>query len=193
MSDNNRIAAFFDELASEWGNSPQDIQIRQKIVEMAEIPANSVIADIGCGRGVMSEHLLSTSPKKIIGIDLSSKMIEFARQDCTDNRIEFINTDLLTADLPEIDAAIIFNSYPHFLDKKSLAEKLAKHIKKGGILVIAHSRSKQLINGGHASNRVMEVSVTLDTAENEAKRFLPFFSVDTLIDNEIYFIKMSRN
>lgn len=35
---------------------------------------NSVIADIGCGTGVMFEHLLKTEPLGIIAVDISRHM-----------------------------------------------------------------------------------------------------------------------
>ena len=190
---NNEIALFFDKLAPEWDNTPAEFDVREKLTSMMGLLPGSVIADIGCGKGVMFEHLLKTNPEKIIAVDISSEMLRSAQADFCDERIEYINDDFLDAALPALDVVIIFNSYPHFLNKKMLAEKAAQVIKKGGTMIIAHSRNKVKINGVHRDGNVFKLSVPLEDAAVEADKFSPFFAPDVLIDSEeIYFIKMLR-
>jgi len=190
---NKDMTAFFDRLAPNWDNDIARYHIREKILSLADLPSGIVIADIGCGTGVMFEHLLKVNPSRIIAIDLSREMINIAKKFFSDNRITYINDDILEASLPALDAAIIFNAYPHFLDKPALVEKLAAIIKPGGILIIAHSMSKKLINGVHDGEVVSTLSMPLEEANVEATRFAEFFLADTLIDNdEFYFIKMIR-
>ena len=187
------VTAFFDRLAPNWDNDMARYHIREKIISLANIPTGSEIIDIGCGAGVMFEHLLKTNPSRIIAIDISSEMISIAKKSFSDSRITYINGDILEASLPPLDAAIIFNAYPHFLDKPALVKKLATTIKPDGILVIAHSMSKELINGVHDGEVVSTLSMPLEEAHVEATRFDEFFLADTLIDNdEFYFIKMIR-
>ena len=187
------MAAFFDGLAPEWDNSPEKYEVRERLTSLMELPPNGVIADIGCGKGVMLEHLLKANPAKIIAIDVSGEMIRLAKELFDDDRIVFLNDDFLDAPLPLLDAAVFFNSYPHFLDKSSLAEKLSKVIKKGGSMIIAHSLSKAEINGAHSGDSISKLSTALENAEDEASKYRKYFEVDALIDNnEIYFIKMTR-
>jgi demethylmenaquinone methyltransferase/2-methoxy-6-polyprenyl-1,4-benzoquinol methylase len=187
------MATFFDNLAPKWDNSPSEHETREKLVSMMGISPGSVIADIGCGKGVMFEHLLKTDPVKILAVDVSGEMLRLAKELFHDERIEYINTDFTKTDLPSLDVAVLFNSYPHFIDKKGLAEKLAQTIKTDGIMIIAHSMSKDKINGFHTGENVSKLSTCLECAENESNKFLEYFSPDTLIDNdEIYFIKMIR-
>ena len=189
----NEMASFFDELAPEWDNAPSGYDLRDKLTSMMGISSNSVIADIGCGKGVMFEHLLKTKPAKIIAVDVSGEMIRMAKELHSDDRIEYINGDFLDAPIPALDAAVFFNSYPHFLDKEGLADKLALTLKKSGIMIIAHSSSKAKINGAHSGDSVSKLSVPLESAEAEARKFQNHFTIDTLIDNdEIYFVKMIR-
>jgi demethylmenaquinone methyltransferase/2-methoxy-6-polyprenyl-1,4-benzoquinol methylase len=120
-------------------------------------------------------------------------MIRLAKEVFNNDRIEYVNGDLFDVPLPGLDAAVIFNSYPHFLDKEGLADKLAQAIKTGGMLVIAHSFSKAKINGTHSGESVSKLSVPLESAGAEAEKFKNYFSPDALIDNdEIYFIKLTR-
>jgi len=187
------MAWYFDILAPEWDNAPSEYETREKLISMMKLMPNSVIADIGCGRGVMFQHLLKTNPAKIIAIDVSGEMIRLAKETFNDDRLEYINGDFFEISLQALDSAIFFNSYPHFLDKERLAIRLAKVVKKDGTVIIAHSLSKAQINGFHTGVSVSKLSVTLDNAEIEAKKFQRHFSLDTYVDNdELYFIKMTR-
>jgi len=187
------MVAFFDKLAPDWDNAPQEYETREKLVSMMELEPNSIITDVGCGRGVMLPHLLKSNPAKIIALDISGEMIRLAKESFTDNRIEFINGDLYTEVLPPVDAVVFFNSYPHFIDKITLSKKLAEIIKENGKLIIAHSLSKAEINGFHTGESVSKISVRLEEAEVEAAKFKEHFSVDTTVDDdELYFIKLTR-
>ena len=189
----NDMAAFFDRLAPNWGSAPEGYDLREKLVSMMGIHPNSVIADVGCGRGAMFEHLLKTNPMKIIAVDVSSEMLRFAKEDHRDQRIEYVNGDFLVAPLPRLDAVVLFNSYPHFMDKDALIEKLKSVIIAGGILIIAHSMRRDKINSNHKSEGVSSLSVPLDSVEAEAAKFEDFFSSDTLFeDDEMYLLKMTR-
>jgi demethylmenaquinone methyltransferase/2-methoxy-6-polyprenyl-1,4-benzoquinol methylase len=160
---------------------------------MMSLPPGCTIADIGCGKGVMFQHLLGTNPKKLIAIDISAEMIRLAKDKWDDDRLELCNNDLFDASLPPLDAAVLFNAYPHFLDKQKLSERLAGDIRKGGALIIAHSMSRAEINGRHTGERVSTLSVALESAEAEANKFQKHFTAETLVDNdEVFFVKMTR-
>ena len=194
MSLNKDMAEFFDGLAAKWNNNPSEYGTREKLTSMMNLSPNSIIADIGCGKGVMFEHLLKTNPSKIIGVDISGEMLRSAMTLYYDDRIEYVNDDFITAQLPMVDAAVIFNAYPHFLDKGALVEKLARTIKRNGMIFIAHSRGKSKINGVHKGVGASALSIPLKNAEAEARRFQQYFTPDVIIDNEdLYLIKMTRN
>lgn len=193
MDFNREIASYFDQLAPSWDNNASEYSVRDQLVSMMRLPSGGVIADIGCGQGVLFAHLFRTNPAKIIAVDISGEMLRGAKQLFDDDRIEYIHNDFLAAQLPTFDAAILFNSYPHFLDKNALTSKCAQVIKKNGILIIAHSQSKAKINRRHTGGSMSALSVPLKDAETEAHRFLPFFEPDVLIDNKkFYFIRMLR-
>ena len=193
MDANKEMRDFFDGLAPDWAPHEGEYDTRDELVRMMAIPEGSLIADIGSGRGVMFPHLLKTNPSGIISVELSPEMVRMAKQDHNDPRISYLSCDILEAALPELDAAVIFNAYPHFLDKIALSNKLASHIKKGGIFVIAHSRGKETINGGHTTGPMAKLSVLLRDAEEEAADYSEHFTVDTLIDSdEMYFIRLLR-
>ena len=51
---------------------------------------NATILDIGCGLGHQIERLLDQQPKKIIGIDISQKMLQAAKKRVNHNTVDFI-------------------------------------------------------------------------------------------------------
>ena len=190
---NTDMATFFDELASDWDNAPDEYETRERLTGMMSLSPNATIADIGCGQGVLFEHLLKADPAKIIAVDISGEMIRFAEELFNGNRIEYVHGDFLDVRLPMLDAAIFFNSYPHFIDKDSLIDKLAQVLKRGGTMIIAHNLSRLEINGMHKSDGASKLFVPLENAEDEAKKFQKFFTSDFLIDDEeMYFVKMFR-
>ncbi|MDR1892712.1 MAG: class I SAM-dependent methyltransferase [Oscillospiraceae bacterium] len=190
---NTEIVTFFDRLAANWNDCPDEYDRREEIVSLAGFTSGGIVADIGCGRGVMFAHLLKTEPEELIAVDISAEMIKHAKGFFPDPRITYLHADLLKAELPMLDAAIIYNAYPHFLHKQAFVEKLVRHIKKDGFLVIAHGICKEEINGVHDGECVSRISVPLEPAEQEAAKFEPFFTPELLIDNaDFYMLKLLR-
>lgn len=190
---NQDMAAFFDALAPAWECVPTEHETREKLVALMGLPQGGVVADIGCGRGVLFEYLLKTNPAKIFAVDCSGEMLRLAAQRYDDPRLAYVHGDFLDIPLPPLDAAVFFNSYPHFLDKGALVEKLAGTLKKGGALIVAHSQGRATINARHKGERVSKFSIPLESAEAEAERFQRFFTADACIDSDgMYFIKMRR-
>ena len=193
MDTNLEMAHFFDRLAENWDNSPADFAVRERIVQLAQIKPNAVIADIGCGKGVFFPHLLAQNPAHIYAVELSQQMILGAQALFGTDNITYLNQDVLSAELPMLDVAVIYNAYPHFLNKQALAQKLAQHVKPGGIALIAHGTGKNGINNHHGGNSVVKLSVPLRNASVEAAEFAPYFMPQELIDQEdLYFIKLVR-
>ncbi len=193
VASNAEMKAAFDRLASAWTNSEKDDAVREEITGMIGPRRNSVIADIGCGKGVMLGHLLKTHPSRIYAVDISGEMIRCARELHRDMRITFVNDDILNASLPLLDAAVIFNAYPHLTDKRALTEKLSGVVRRGGCVVIAHSHGRKKINGVHERKRMEAISVPLRPAQVEAMEFAPQFAPDIMVDREdIFLLRMIR-
>ena len=189
----NEMAAFFDQRAPDWDNDPSEYDTRERLTSLMGLRPGSIIADVGCGKGVMIEHLLKTNPQKIIAVDISSEMIRYAKALFGDPRLFFMNDDFYDIQISMLDAAVFYNSYPHFTDKENLVDKLSRLIKKDGILAIAHCSGRAEINGMHTGHSMSKLSVPLEEAGIEAEKFQEYFTIDDIIDdNEVYFIKMKR-
>ena len=190
---NNYIAEYFDNLADGWDNCPAEFDMREKIMNLINVPIDAVIADIGCGKGVMIPHYLAKNPYAVFAVDVSSQMLFNAKKLFNDPRITYINADIIEADLSPVDVAVAFNSYPHLTDKETLCASLAKMVKPGGVFVIAHSRSRFFINRKHETITANAISVPLLSAEEETMRFAEMFDAEVSTDtDEFYFIRLRR-
>jgi ubiquinone/menaquinone biosynthesis C-methylase UbiE len=70
---------------------PLNKPIRDKIVEV--IPQGASVLDIGCGTGLLCYALRREKQCKVVGADLSLRMIEFAKRHSPYEDIQFIHQD----------------------------------------------------------------------------------------------------
>ncbi|MEG2287677.1 MAG: class I SAM-dependent methyltransferase [Ruthenibacterium sp.] len=193
MENNEQMQAFFDGLAPKWFDNENDRAAQQRIVQLADFPHGAALADVGCGRGVMFPYLLKAQPRSLTAVDLSSQMLAYAKKTYGENGITYCNCDVLEAPLEHLDAVMMYNTYPHFLDKKALADKMAHSICAGGMLVIAHSVSRHKINAHHSEGIPFVLSVPLRCAQEEAAEFSADFTPELLIDDDaLFFVKLRR-
>lgn len=194
LSDSDRMISFFNKLAPDWDDDPETFPIREEIIRRSYIPSVSTICDIGCGKGIMVPHILKTAPRQLIELDLSNEMTRLGKGRWNDPRLLHLCGDILTTPLPVLDAAIIFNAYPHLMDKKSLALKLYDILRTGGMVIIAHSRSREFINAIHRCSLPCEqISVPLKSPLEEYTHFEPWFQLKDWEDSQkLYYIKLLK-
>jgi demethylmenaquinone methyltransferase/2-methoxy-6-polyprenyl-1,4-benzoquinol methylase len=192
-SEQRQMKSFFNGIAADWTDNPAKCAMRDRIVELMRIPAHSLIADIGCGKGVMLPHLLNTNPRALVAIDLAGEMLIPAIRACDDERVSFYNGDFLQAPFSGFDVCVLYNCYPHFLDKAVLRNKLAECLAPGGLVIIAHSCGRSKINAGHSGAEVSPISAPLRAAKYEANEFALHFDIDYIEDcDELFLIRLIR-
>ncbi len=144
---------FFDSMADQWDNIAfHDMDKIQKIVNLLDLRHSKNILDIGCGTGILLPFLKKNIPYdgKIIALDISSKMIERAREKYGNDQIEYICKDFFEYDSKEgYDYAIAYSCLPHFVERRKFLLKAKEMLRKDGKLVIAHSESREKINCHH--------------------------------------------
>lgn len=100
-------------------------------------PQDSVL-DLGCGIGITTEFIKKMGVKKVIGVDLSPKLIEYAKKTVED--INFIVHDITNLDLHEkFDVITLCDVMEHVPQDKyyDLFHVIKKHLKKEGIVYIS--------------------------------------------------------
>lgn len=93
------------------------------------------ILDLGCGTGLCGEKFKSLS-KKICGVDISTKMIEKARQKKLYDRLEVDNIEhFLETDQDKYDLIIAADVFPYFGDLKPLFNKITQRLLPSGLFI----------------------------------------------------------
>lgn len=78
--DKNEVISFFDIHSTTWDeNMEKDDSKMNEILDVAKISSGKSVLDIACGTGVMIDYYIERNVSKITGVDISSKMIEVAR------------------------------------------------------------------------------------------------------------------
>ena len=179
---NKMMEEFFSSKVDHFTYTEKRINDIENFLEEFNLKNYSNVLDVACGTGVISSYLAKFN-NKVTAIDMSSKMIEVAKTIHFENNITFLNEDFYNFKGDELfDLIVIFNAYPHFLDKNLFVESLIRLLSKNGRAVILHDASKDVINVCH-SNISHYISVKLKPVEEESIAFLQDFNIKRVIDN----------
>ena len=176
---------FFNRLAESWRKSGGlDKQTLDALFENVILPRDGCVLDAGCGTGVLDGYLL-TKCRKVDAIDLSEKMIEKARASNPEVRY-FISDFYDFVSETSYDAIVVFDAYPHFIEKEAFAAQANSLLSDGGTLWILFDESREKINGYHSGHA--GISVPLLPAEKEAAKLSEFFDPVLMSDDSKRYI-----
>ena len=181
--DKKDIIEFFDRCAPWW----DDDMIRNEIVitrilDNAGIDTGMHVLDVACGTGVLFPDYLKRSVASVTGIDIAPEMAKLAAEKYP--QVQVITGDVETYDFGrKFDAIMIYNAFPHFPEPARLIEKMARLLKPGGRLSVAHGMSRAQLQQHHA-DRASKVSIELLHEKDLAALFAPYFDVDVIISND---------
>ena len=177
------VAAFFDNCAPWWdADMIRNEAVIATILENAGIKAGMDVLDVACGTGVLFPDYLNRGVASVTGIDISPEMAKIAAS-------KFPEVTVVCGDVEEtkfdrqFDAIMVYNAFPHFPEPARLIEALARLVKPGGRLSVAHSMSREKLQQHH-SGRASKVSIDLIHEKELAALFAPYFDVDVIISND---------
>ena len=192
-------ADFFDNIAPKWDSI---IEVNEQKINLLlskiNIPANAEILDIGTGTGVLVPFLKKIAPQcKILGVDISEKMLEVGRQKWTTVAdVQFLKTDVETDKTPGMyDAIVLYSVFPHFQNRtETIARLINNNLKPSGQLIIAHSNSRQYLNNLHrkAGETVKEDRLIAIEAQRHLFEQAGLCVTDAFENDEIYFIVLTH-
>ena len=149
--------SFFDRMGSEWDQLRQEMFGQQFTLEamLSLVAPDSVIADLGCGTGNVSEYLAS-HVRKIIAIDREPAMLDEAKNRLKKyDNIEFRIGELteLPLDDASIDIAIVFLVLHHLPEPAEAIREIGRTLSEDGVLMIVdmitHDRDSYRHAMGH--------------------------------------------
>jgi SAM-dependent methyltransferase len=141
---------------------PLILPARNLIVE--QIPQGSEVLDIGCGTGALCFDLRGTKDCRVVGIDLSQKMLDFAQASNTFDDVGFLHadaTDLSMFPKNAFDYAVIMNVI-HELDSDRQPKMLKEACRVGKVVLLYNSNVPLPWNLSGVVKRAIEVTFGLD-------------------------------
>lgn len=125
----------YDALAETYTEHRSAFDNTRQLQELNKlIPGNSMVLDIGCGSGLPVARYFVEHGNRVIGIDVSKKMIELARKDVPE--AEFHVEDILSSDFKEGSFDLIVSFYCLFHirkeKQKGVFAEIREWLKPGG-------------------------------------------------------------
>lgn len=105
------------------------------VMELLELPRNSLVIDLGCGNGALS-GALSEKGFRVVGMDASAEQLALAEKSFPD--IRFIQADATDFTSAEPVDAVFSNAVFHWIDREKQPDMLSciyHALKPGGQLV----------------------------------------------------------
>ena len=179
---NENVKLFFDEMAVNYVHD--DSKLIEELLDSLRVTKCNRILDLGCGKGIISSKLAKRNHGEVVAIDLSSKMIELAKEKIKDPAVTFINADFYQfTDSDKFDAIVCFDAFPHFLYVEGYVNKAYELLKDDGLLAIIHDCGRNELNSHHRAH-ALKVSRMLDTPQKEFENFKEKFTPLELFENE---------
>ena len=188
-----KIADFFDNCAPWWDDDMiRNEQIIETILDNGGIRSGVHVLDVACGTGVLFPDYLKRNVASVTGIDISPEMAKIAAA-------KFPEVQVICGDVEEtefdrlFDCVMVYNAFPHFPDPERLVRTLARIVRPGGRLSVAHGMSRAALSDHHAG-RASSVSIDLIHEEELKQIFSNWFDVDVVIsDDRMYQVSGVRN
>ena len=176
------VAAFFDRCAPWWdADMVRHEDILATILTLGGIREGIDVLDVACGTGVLFPDYLERKVASVTGIDISPEMARIAQGKFP--QVKVICGDVETQDFgKQFDAVMVYNAFPHFPDPGKLIEALARWVKPGGRISVAHGMSRAALTDHH--KRASQVSIDLLHEKELAALMEPWFQVDVCISTD---------
>lgn len=147
---NREIAQVMGHQGINWleRNSRETEEKPDTTVEMLNLKADDVVADIGAGSGYFSFRMAAKVPEgKVYAVDIQPEMLEAIARLKQENHITNIETILGQEDNPNlppesIDLALMVDAYHEFAYPKEMMDGIFSALKPGGKVVLLEYRQE---------------------------------------------------
>lgn len=177
MSD---VGKLFDGFAERYWNQHSEetrylSSLDQFIVHVDE--KNASVLELGCGPGNVSRYLLERRPKwKLIGLDISEKMIELAMTNVPEAKFVCRDVKDLTGINQKFDGIIGAFCLPYLRisELEKLLPELKSRLKKRGILYLSTMEADESQSGFRSSSTGEGPQIYLQYYQEELLRLMLF-------------------
>ncbi|MEN6413978.1 MAG: class I SAM-dependent methyltransferase [Veillonellales bacterium] len=134
------------------------------------------ILDLGCGFGESCKWYASQGARRIVGVDISTKMIGRARRDFNDDKIEYVCIPMEEAHFPAEDFDLVLSSlaFHYVADFAGLINEISQWLKPGGFLIFSQEHpiatAKKIPEGWSRNDSGEKLHWILDNYAEEGLR-----------------------
>jgi SAM-dependent methyltransferase len=164
------------------------INLREKgkgLNDVLEIPAfrsllpnlhNKKVLDLGCGFGESCKWYVANGAECVVGVDISDKMITKAKQEFSDNRIEYVNQSIEDIELKPNNFDLVLSSlaFHYVANFAKLVKRIYACVKPGGTLIFSQEHpvatAKKVSDGWVKDQNGKKVHWILDDYADEGIR-----------------------
>ena len=177
-------ATFFEgyrNLREKENNANNLFEIPALLSLLPELDGKKVL-DLGCGFGDHCRLFAEMGAEKVIGIDISSKMLDVARKENADPRIEYINMPIESIDKlnGSFDIAVSSLAFHYIEDFSGAVKNVFDRLSEGGIfvfsqehpLVTCHSRGSRWTKDENGEKLYVNLANYGVEGERETKWFV---------------------
>ena len=185
----NKVAEFFSNIAEKWDSMETTPSSRiDALLARCNIKEGDRVLDLACGTGIVTGKLISLSHREVVALDIAPKMIEIAKEKYSNEPLAmFIEGDFQTARFfEEFDKIIIYNAYPHFIDRDAFRVALLRCLKPEGEFAIVHSLSRKALDSHH--HGIESISRSLLPVKEEASFYQDDFIVLEAEEGESHYL-----
>lgn len=120
-------------------NSKHNKTLKDNLKDIIGNVENKTILDLGCGIGEFSRYFAENGAKKVVGIDISKRVLEYAKQNNYSKNIEYINLDIdnlstMTQKFDLVFSDIVFN---YIEDFNKLMHDISNLLEDNGVLIFS--------------------------------------------------------
>ena len=158
--------------------SPHNQTIKEKLFDLVGDYSGKTILDLGCGIGVFSKDF-SVKAKKVVGLDISEKCIEYAKIKNSSDNIDYFTMDINNLNLNKEKFDIVFSDmvFNYIEDYNKLLLNIYELLNDDGIVVFSQVHPISTASLGESSwvqdsNRLR---FQLDNYSNVSKRYRNYF------------------
>ena len=136
--DNETFFEGYSELRKRKFNANTLFEIPALFSLMPDLSGKDVL-DLGCGFGEHCKAFVEKGAKKVVGIDISEKMLEVAKKENRDPAIEYYNLPMEDLDKVngKFDIAVSSLAFHYVEDFSGLIKAINEKLKEGGVLVFS--------------------------------------------------------
>lgn len=162
-------------------NSPHNKSIKENLINTVGNVKDIRVLDLGCGIGEFTKYFSDNGAEKVVGIDISDRVLQYAKENNNSKNIEYIKMDICELDAINDKFDLIFSDmvFNYIENYDKLLNDISKILNSNGILVFSqvHPISTASIGESNWSKDENDkLKFQLDNYSNVSPRKRNYFS-----------------